>query len=547
MIMHIKQTPNVIDQLLPNEIFVFGTNPMGDHTSRAALQALKGFGAVMGQSEGLFGQSYAIPVHKHRVGKMVMAVKRFIKFTQENRSKKFYVIPIGCGAAGMDPAFVALMFRDAVDMDNIYLPKRFVDELSRYYEIGVEISDDCMTIIRFPMHYQDKYVVPNGIEVLGKESFMGCFCQLELPESLKCIERYAFCDMGGYDYYLKIPSSVTHIDEKAFDGEWVYPGMLVYYKSYAYEFAKEHNIRYRCIDFDEEKYLMEQKEIINKNNRSIHSIMGFLNHLQDSDSAKVVPKGHIAIARDFGVVLNDDGHLTLFGNNEDFKQFTSSDRIIKVAASFKDYVGLTDNGRLVTIEPACALDKYYLETRNLTNIKDVVASEGHTVVLLEDGTVKSIDIPGWLSAPNHSKIVENWNNIKQVAVGYSNIMGLTEEGRVLYHSVDTSTDTHFYDVHSNIVQIDCYSHYYGTDSSAVLHADGRVSSDTFAGVETWKDIIQISVGGDIVIGLKGDGTIEMIDKRNERYAVTLWKDIACIECKFFSVIGITKDGQILHL
>lgn len=124
-------------------------------------------------------------------------------------------------------------------------------------------------------------------------------------------------------------------------------------------------------------------------------------------------------------------------------------------------------------------------------------------------------------------------------------MGLTEEGKVLYHSEDGFTDSHFYDKYSDIVQIDCYSHYYGTDSSIVLHSDGTVSSDTFSGVDMWRDIIQISVGADIAVGLKDDGTIEMVDYRGTRYEAKKWKNLAYIECKFFNIVGITKDGQIL--
>jgi hypothetical protein len=181
-------------------------------------------------------------------------------------------------------------------------------------------------------------------------------------------------------------------------------------------------------------------------------------------------------------------------------------------------------------------------------VKDVVACEGHTVVLLDDGSIKSIDEPGgWEGVPQHCRVVKDWQEIKQVAVGFSNIMGLTKSGKVLYHSVDGYTNTHFYNNCTDVVQVDCYSHYYGTDSSAVLHGDGSVSSDTFDGVEKWKDIIQISVGADIIVGLKNDGTIEMIDERNERYAAKDWKNIASIECKFFSVVCITKDGKILSI
>ena len=55
-------TPDYIDRLLPNQIFVFGSNTLGYHTGGASGTARKKFGAVWGQAEGLQGQSYAIPV-----------------------------------------------------------------------------------------------------------------------------------------------------------------------------------------------------------------------------------------------------------------------------------------------------------------------------------------------------------------------------------------------------------------------------------------------------------------------------------------------------
>lgn len=55
-------TPEIVTSLNKNEIIVFGTNPEGNHSSRAALYAVNNFGAKMGVSEGISGQSYAIPV-----------------------------------------------------------------------------------------------------------------------------------------------------------------------------------------------------------------------------------------------------------------------------------------------------------------------------------------------------------------------------------------------------------------------------------------------------------------------------------------------------
>lgn len=255
----------------------------------------------------------------------------------------------------------------------------------------------------------------------------------------------------------------------------------------------------------------------------------------------------IAISRDFGLVLNMDGSQTFIGHCSDMPQLRSNERIIKVAAAFAGYMGLTENGHIVTCGPAREFERCH-QIESLACIKDIAASEGHTVAITQMGDVLSIDEPGgWDGIPNHSQIVQNWHRIKQVAVGYTNIIGLTEEGRVLYHSEDGFTDCNFYDKYKNVVQVDCYSHYYGTDSSAILLADGTVVSDTFKDVRKWRNIVHISVGADVIIGLKRDGTIEMVDDRNKRYQAKEWSNLEAIVCKFFGVIGITRGGEILSI
>lgn len=261
----------------------------------------------------------------------------------------------------------------------------------------------------------------------------------------------------------------------------------------------------------------------------------------------IVSKGKIAIARSFAIVLNADGTLSLIGNNEKFRQLHHPSGLSKVAASFEGYMALTNSGNVVTGGSACAFEKAW-DIEKLQNVKDIVASEGHTLALLENGQIECIDENGgWEGVPQHSKIVKRWLNVKQLAVGFYNVIALTNDGKVLYHSEDPYTNTHFYNNFSNVVQVDCYSHYYGAGYSAVLHSDGTVSSDSFEGVNMWKDIIQISVGADIIIGLKRDGTIEMIDNRRTRYKAKEWKNISCIECKFFGVVGITNQGEILSI
>lgn len=123
-------TPDRIFSLAPNEIFVFGSNLQGRHLGGAAKAAAKFFGAVWGQGVGLQGQSYAIPTMHGGVDVIRPYVDGFIEFAGENLDKKFLVTPIGCGIAGYEPADIAPLFEKALDMDNVVLPKVFVQVLT---------------------------------------------------------------------------------------------------------------------------------------------------------------------------------------------------------------------------------------------------------------------------------------------------------------------------------------------------------------------------------------------------------------------------------
>lgn len=48
-----KLTPDNIQELTENQIFVFGSNMNGNHAGGAARLAVEKFGAVMGQAEGM--------------------------------------------------------------------------------------------------------------------------------------------------------------------------------------------------------------------------------------------------------------------------------------------------------------------------------------------------------------------------------------------------------------------------------------------------------------------------------------------------------------
>ena len=124
-----RYTPEWIDELKANEIFVFGSNLAGAHGGGAARLAYNHFGAVWGQGVGLQGQSYAIPTMQGGVETIKPYVDEFIAFAREHRELTFLVTRIGCGIAGFRDEEIAPLFREALDEENILLPETFVEAL----------------------------------------------------------------------------------------------------------------------------------------------------------------------------------------------------------------------------------------------------------------------------------------------------------------------------------------------------------------------------------------------------------------------------------
>ena len=119
-----RVTPDQIDQLAENEVFVFGSNAHGNHAGGAAAFAVSRFGTIIGQGEGMQGQSYAIPT-TGGIGLFAQAVQRFIDYAIEHPDQRFLVTRVGCGNAGFDVHEVAQLFINAIKIENISLPEEF--------------------------------------------------------------------------------------------------------------------------------------------------------------------------------------------------------------------------------------------------------------------------------------------------------------------------------------------------------------------------------------------------------------------------------------
>ena len=119
-------TPEFIESLKADEVFVFGSNLAGMHGGGAAYVAFRKFGAVMGCGVGLRGQSYAIPTMQGDVETIKPYVDEFVAFAKDHPELFFYVTRIGCGIAGFRDREIAPLFAEAVPLPNVCLPESFV-------------------------------------------------------------------------------------------------------------------------------------------------------------------------------------------------------------------------------------------------------------------------------------------------------------------------------------------------------------------------------------------------------------------------------------
>ena len=119
-------SPSAIRELKENEIFVFGSNVLGQHDGGASLYALQHFGAQFGKSEGRQGQSYAIPTDGNSIKELEAAIERFNEYVVMHPELNFMLTAIGCGNAGYSVEQIAPLFRQAYQFGNVYVPAQFL-------------------------------------------------------------------------------------------------------------------------------------------------------------------------------------------------------------------------------------------------------------------------------------------------------------------------------------------------------------------------------------------------------------------------------------
>lgn len=123
-----KHTPENINKLDSDQIFVFGSNLAGRHGAGAAKVARELFGAEYGIGEGLTGQSYAFPTLTENFQKvsefdLLESIENFYHCCESNLDKQFILTKVGCGLAGFTENYMIECFNKYKKPINLILPE----------------------------------------------------------------------------------------------------------------------------------------------------------------------------------------------------------------------------------------------------------------------------------------------------------------------------------------------------------------------------------------------------------------------------------------
>ena len=266
----------------------------------------------------------------------------------------------------------------------------------------------------------------------------------------------------------------------------------------------------------------------------------------------------IAIARDSYAILQTDGKVMMYDlHSGEERRLHRLDGVIDLAAGFDFYAGLTEYGRVVT-DGKCENDSFARSSYQFSDWYDgkaVYACENHLAMLQDDGKVRCAEGSGW-DTTSYKKALENWPNIKQLAITFERPFGLSEDGEF------ASFDGHMYqyfnsDPESKIVQVAAFGCYYSTHIAAALYRDGSVKAkilwaEEIEEVKRWKEVKKIGCGIAGAIGgltkqdkLLIDADRPYIDDFGNE--VSELDNIRDFDMGFFYIVAVDNAGKLVIL
>lgn len=267
----------------------------------------------------------------------------------------------------------------------------------------------------------------------------------------------------------------------------------------------------------------------------------------------------IAIARDSYALLKESGEVIITKIYSTKSHNSQTLRgCIDIAAGFHHYIGLRKDGTVSFRSAGNQAPKFF--SSSCHGAVAVAASEGHSAILKEDGTVCCEDHYS-MEMRKYKDYLEHFSsqkrNIKQVVLTFDEPYLLTADGEFFSRGERVNN---FFNDGREIVQIAAFGCYYSQMTVASLYADGTVKAfygflydyDVIREVETWHDVKKICCGGHAAVtGLMNDGKVllpqEYPYRDRENNPVTEIDDACDIAANFNHFIALTRSGKIIYL
>ena len=188
------------------------------------------------------------------------------------------------------------------------------------------------------------------------------------------------------------------------------------------------------------------------------------------------------------------------------------------------------------------------------DVQEISMSLDHAAVLLSDGSAAAAGFPERQDLVDYqtglttsgSCEVDGWTDLKQILALNGETIGLKEDGTL----VTTGKAPEEWAAYTDIESIWGYEN--GT-AAAAIRSDGSVvylrkGDDTYGqnNINSWTDMVQLSVGRRHTVGLRADGTVAAVgDNFAGQCEVEDWSGIVSVAAGNSGTIGITDQGRVL--
>jgi len=212
-----------------------------------------------------------------------------------------------------------------------------------------------------------------------------------------------------------------------------------------------------------------------------------------------------------------------------------------ISAGHAHTVGLKTDGTVI------AIGSNFENQRKVSSWRDIIAvcaGDYHTVGLKADGTVEATG-----KKDDKKCHVHYWKDIIAISAGFSHTVGLKSNGTVVVAS--DHYGKHETEDWQDIIAIDAsgMDMIIGIKSDRTVVTYGAEEIDPDGLTTSWRDIIDVAISLENIVGLKADGTIMIVGKICEnKYSLERfqqWKDIVAIYARGSSIVGLKSNKTLV--